>query len=120
MRGTVLVIHNQAGLEELLKDILAPLDFQICDDAGGLDLEELLNRQHVSLVFLGLEQGKPDLEVLRQIRELDSQSKVVVFTTHTNLQMARQAMGLGAQEYIHSPFDRDLVRDVLDDNLCVV
>ncbi|GEM_PF-6888865 len=46
-----------------------------------------------------------DLEVLRQLREIDKEVAVIMITAVNEEEIARQAMAMGAFDYITKPLD---------------
>lgn len=74
-------------------------------------LRLLRGTPHPSAITLDLCMPQTDgLEGLRRIREIDADVPVVVLTGHSSLQSARQALRLGATDYLEKPFDsRELI-----------
>ena len=67
-----------------------------------------LHREGVDLVLLDI--GLPDasgLSVLRQVKEFDPDTLVVMLTAQTGVQTAVEAMKNGAFHYANKPFDLD-------------
>ena len=63
--------------------------------------------------------GISGVDLLHRLRELDVRMPVVVITGHGDVQLAVEAMKLGARDFIEKPFDDDLllgaVRSALDE-----
>ena len=53
------------------------------------------------------------IEVLKSIREIDTDLAVVIFTGYPNLESAVASMKLDAVDYIKKPFNVDEFREVL-------
>jgi two-component system response regulator AtoC len=51
--------------------------------------------------------GMDGLEVLRRIREAGEDIHVIMITAYHDAETTKQAMKLGAYEYIHKPLDAD-------------
>jgi DNA-binding NtrC family response regulator len=58
--------------------------------------------------------GLGGVEVLEQIRRVDSDVAVVIFTGYPSLDTAVQSMKLDAVDYLKKPFNPDEFREVLD------
>jgi two-component system, OmpR family, response regulator len=70
-------------------------------------------RYHI--VVLDLMMPKVDgIEVLKQIRKIDSDIAVVIFTGYPSLESAVSSMKLDAVDYIKKPFNPEEFREVID------
>jgi two-component system OmpR family response regulator len=104
-------------------------DREICDymetflSKDGLEVKTLSDPEKVSdevkqggyhLVVLDLMMPKVDgVQVLQQIRKVDSDVAVVIFTGYPSLESAVQSMKLDAVDYLKKPFDPDEFREVV-------
>ena len=52
-------------------------------------------------------QGSDGLELIKKIREIDSDSKIMMMTGYATMKTALLAMREGASKYISKPFTRD-------------
>ena len=104
-------------------------DREICDymetflSKDGLEVKTLSEPEKVAeevkqggyhLVVLDLMMPKVDgVQVLQQIRKVDSDVAVVIFTGYPSLESAVQSMKLDAVDYLKKPFDPDEFREVV-------
>ncbi len=112
--GTVLIIDDEAAIRESLETLLEMDGYSI---AVAENAEEGLARiaeRPFDLVLLDL--ALPDrsgMEVLREIRERDSQLAVIMITAYGTVENAVQAMQNGAANFIQKPWDNEkLLADV--------
>lgn len=64
-----------------------------------------------SLVVLDLRLADGDgLEVLRKIRSVNPLAPVIVLTGYASMDTAEEALRLGASDYLHKPFDGQMLR----------
>jgi DNA-binding NtrC family response regulator len=106
--GTVLVVDDEADSREVIKDRLESLGYRVLKAANGFECLEALDRQNAQLVLLDLEM--PDmngLEVLKQIRQREHDTPVVMITAYGTIERAVQAMKDGAYDFITKPFEFD-------------
>jgi len=61
--------------------------------------------------------NKSGLEVVREIRALDPTLPIIMITTETEKGRISQAIEAGVSDYIVKPFDREKLREKLEDNL---
>jgi DNA-binding NtrC family response regulator len=70
------------------------------------------------LVLLDIKMPKMDgIEVLKRIKKIDKDLVVVMITGYGALDTAKEAMKLGAYEYVTKPFDLDFIKAVIRDVL---
>src|SRR5919109_1689602 len=112
--GSILIIDDEAAIRESLETLLEMDGYSI---AVAENAEEGLARiaeRPFDLVLLDL--ALPDrsgMEVLREIRERDSQLAVIMITAYGTVENAVQAMQNGAANFIQKPWDNEkLLADV--------
>jgi DNA-binding response OmpR family regulator len=77
-------------------------------------VEEEVRHGDYHVIILDLMMPRLDgIEVLRRIRDIDTDVAVVMFTAHPNLDTAIASMKLDAVDYIKKPFNVDEFREVL-------
>jgi DNA-binding response OmpR family regulator len=107
---TILIIDDDEVLLRMLSINLADEGYSVLTTADGPRGITLYREQRPSLVLLDL--GLPTMsgvEVLREIRALDSQAKVIVVTGYGSVESAVAAIRYGAWDYVEKPFDMDVL-----------
>jgi two-component system, NtrC family, nitrogen regulation response regulator NtrX len=104
MKDAILVVDDEAGVRSSLAGILGDEGYAVtaCDsgEAGLIALEA--RRYDLVLLDVWLP-GLDGLEVLRRIRERDSELPVVVISGHGTIETAVKAVRLGAQDFVEKP-----------------
>jgi two-component system nitrogen regulation response regulator NtrX len=106
----VLVVDDEKGVREALKQVLEfeKIDVQTC--ASGLDALQAYAEFRPHLVFLDVKmQGMDGLEVLKRLREQDGHAQVVMISGHGTIQTAVEATQLGAYDFLEKPLDTDRI-----------
>jgi DNA-binding NtrC family response regulator len=106
--GTVLVIDDDPDIQEVLRDRLEALGYEVLTASNGKEGLEAVNKQSPQLVLLDVEM--PDmngLEMLREIRMRQLEVTVVMITAYGTIERAVQAMKEGAYDFIPKPFEPD-------------
>lgn len=106
----ILVIDDDEVLLRLLSINLGEAGYSVLTTADGPRGITLYKEQMPSLVLLDL--GLPTMsgvEVLREIRALDSKAKVIVVTGYGSVESAVTAIRHGAWDYVQKPFDMDVL-----------
>jgi len=111
-RASILVVDDEETVRRSYARILDDLD---CDAQAAVDGEQALHamEQHpFDVVLLDLRMpGAQGLEVLRTIKRRWPASEVVIITGYPTLESARQAMRLGACNYLAKPVGPEEVID---------
>lgn len=106
----ILVVDDEAEIRDILEQALTLAGHQVTVADGGLKAIKLCRTFLPHIVLLDV--MMPDLsgiETLQRIREQDREVKVVMVSGMHDLQTAKEAIALGALDYITKPFDlRDL------------
>jgi len=111
----VLIIEDQQLLRAWLSRLLSENGYEPFE-AGDSDegiAQYARQRPDVVLLDIGLPK-RNGLEVLREIRELDPTARVVMLTAWSEEAVLRQAIELGAVDYVVKPFDKQRVFLALD------
>ena len=113
----ILVIDDEMGPRESLRMLLKP-NYQVhtadCVEAG---LKLLKEKQPDTIVMDIRMPGVSGIEGLRQIREMDPHLSVIMLTGFGALETAKEALRLGANDYISKPFDAREMVQVIDRNV---
>ena len=102
----MLLIDDDEMLLTLLDDLLHKEGYEVLSTADGPQGVEIFKERRPDVVVLDL--GLPTmngLQVLRKIRALDPQARVVVVTGHATEESAEVALSLGAVKYLRKPID---------------
>src|SRR5438309_8888173 len=113
----ILVIDDEMGPRESLRMLLKP-NYQVhtadCVETG---LKLLKEKQPDTIVMDIRMPGISGIEGLRKIREIDPDVSVIMLTGFGALETAKEALRLGANDYISKPFDAREMRDVIARNV---
>ena len=79
--------------------------------ANGKIALEIVNKDKPDLVLLDMKiPGMDGLEILKHIKEIDPDIKVIMMTAYGELDMIKEATDLGALMHFTKPFDIDEMR----------
>lgn len=113
----ILVIDDEMGPRESLRMLLKP-NYQVhtadCVETGL----KLLKEKNPDTIVMDIRMpGVSGIEGLRQIREIDPHLSVIMLTGFGALETAKEALRLGANDYISKPFDAHEMQQVIDRNV---
>ncbi|HET7791280.1 MAG TPA: sigma-54 dependent transcriptional regulator [Gemmatimonadales bacterium] len=121
MKRRVMVVDDEKGIREALKQLLEFEGFEVSTCAGGAEGLKTYAEFRPHLVFLDVKmQGMDGLEVLSKLRALDPRATVVMISGHGTIQTAVEATQLGAYDFLEKPLDTDRILLTLRNALQVV
>jgi DNA-binding NtrC family response regulator len=111
----ILIVDDDKEICEYMETFLARDGFLVKTLNAPQDAVEEVRSGKYHIVVLDLMMPKLDgIELLRQIRKVDSDIAVVIFTGYPSLESAVASMKLDAVDYIKKPFNPDEFREVID------
>src|SRR5450755_1578235 len=113
----VLVIDDEMGPRESLRMLLKP-SYQVhTADSVEKGLQLLTEKKPDAIVMDIRMPGMTGIEGLRRIRQIDPHLSVIMLTGFGALETAKEALRLGANDYISKPFDAREMREVINRNV---
>src|SRR6266446_3047575 len=107
----LLVIEDNATMREGITQILNRAGHEVKAARGGREGIELFRESAPDFVITDLKMEDMDgVEVLRQIREASPEALVMIITAFGTIEVAVEAMKMGAFDFITKPFPPDLLR----------
>lgn len=111
VRPHILIVDDDEVMCHTLSGVLGKMSCEVTSVQKGEDVIYCLQERIVDLILLDIK--LPDmngLDVLKKIREIDSDPIVIMMTAYADVQTAVAAMKAGAYDYINKPFDIDELR----------
>jgi two-component system, NtrC family, response regulator AtoC len=111
LEGTSIVVaDDEAGIRDLLCDILEPEGASIRAVGSGVAALAAIDADEPDLAILDVRMPAPDgLAVLQQLRAKGRDLPVLIITAQESSTVTIEAMQRGAYDYIAKPFDPDEV-----------
>jgi signal transduction histidine kinase len=116
-RPKVLVIDDEKGPRESLRILLKhEFDVTLADSVpSGV---EALKSARPDVIISDIRMpGASGIDGLRLIREIDRDTSVIMLTGYGDLATAREAIRLGANDYLSKPFDADDMLRLVRENV---
>jgi DNA-binding response OmpR family regulator len=108
----ILVVDDDREFQRSLIKIFQKAGYQVNVASDSVQALAVLNRRPYDLIVLDLKMpGKSGLEVLREIKTKTPDSKVIVITAFGDPASRREAMAVGACDYLNKPVKR---KEILD------
>ena len=107
----VLVVDDEEAVRNLLQRILGEAGYSVVTAANGQEALYKVSLQEAKVVLLDLKMpGMSGIEVLRKLTADSPDYCVIMVTAVTDLDTVVEALKIGAYDYITKPFDRDNVK----------
>ena len=108
MSHRVLIVDDEAGIRQALKQVLEYEDLQVRVAASGGEAISLYSEFKPELVFLDVKMaGLDGLETLTRLRDLDPRAQIVMISGHGTIATAVEATQRGAFDFLEKPLDTD-------------
>lgn len=105
-KGKILIVDDEESIRNLLSEFFQGKGYKILLAKNGEEAVALVKRERPSVILLDIVMpGMDGILTLKKIREIDSQVGVVVATSVSDEEVAREAVALGAYAYVLKPFD---------------
>lgn len=110
----VLVVDDEENIRDGSERTLSSIGVKVFKASNGSEGLEILSQNKISIVLLDLKMpGMDGMEVLARIRKIDPAILVIVITGYATVQIAIEAMKLGAHDFIAKPFEPEQLRIVV-------
>jgi two-component system, NtrC family, nitrogen regulation response regulator NtrX len=108
MSHRILIVDDEAGIRQALKQVLEYEDLVVRVAASGGEAITLYPDFRPHLVFLDVKMaGLDGLETLTRLRDLDAKAQVVMISGHGTIATAVEATQRGAFDFLEKPLDTD-------------
>ena len=108
-RLRVLIADDEEGIRESLGLILSQ-EFDVDFAEDGQQALAKFNARHFDLLLLDIKMPKVDgLEIIRRLNERRATPAILMLTAYQSVELAKEAVRLGARDYLSKPFEREQV-----------
>ncbi|MGA9851699.1 MAG: sigma-54 dependent transcriptional regulator [Gammaproteobacteria bacterium] len=119
----ILVADDQADVRQALALLLKDSGYEVTTAASPAEVLSALRQSRPDLALLDLNyqrdttSGSEGLVLLKKIRAQDSELPVVILTGWATVELAVEAMRLGAQDFLEKPWENTRVRSLVANQL---
>lgn len=108
MKIKLLLVDDEKDFIESLAERLQLRDFDVKTALNGDDAIKLVNENEFDIIILDVKMpGKSGIDTLKEIKNINQLSQVIMLTGHATVESAIQGMKLGAYDYIMKPTDAE-------------
>ncbi|MFD3446705.1 response regulator [Microbacteriaceae bacterium 4G12] len=111
MLGKILIVDDQYGIRILLNEVFQKEGYETFQAANGFQAIDIVLNHQPDLVVLDMKiPGMDGIEILKRVKAIDKDIKVILMTAYGELDMIQEAKELGALMHFAKPFDIDEIR----------
>lgn len=112
-KPTLLVVDDEDGPRQSIRFVFKD-DYNILMAENGQVALDLVRGNEINVAVLDIRMpGISGIDVLKALKELSPDTEVLMLTAFETLDTARQALRLGARDYLNKPFDIPTLRDAV-------
>ncbi len=110
----ILVVEDDKSTRDTMVDLLSETGYEVESANNGEEAIKMVQEYGFNMVITDLKMPKGDgIQVLKQVKKIDSQTIVIICTGYGTVDTAVKAMKLGAYEYITKPIKVEEIKLVV-------
>ena len=118
MKPSILIVDDDEVMQETLSDVLRKRGYEIFSVGSGNGALPMIKKNVIDLILLDMRLPDIDgLEVLKKIKEFDTEILVIMMTAYSDVQTAVSAIKSGAYDYINKPFELEELKLLIEKGL---
>ena len=109
----ILIADDEEGIRESLRLILGD-DYDLDFATDGQQTLAKLTQDRFDLALLDIKMPKLDgLEVMKRLKQQRVCVPILMLTAYQSVELAKEAIKLGALDYLPKPFERDQILETI-------
>jgi DNA-binding response OmpR family regulator len=110
----ILIVDDEKNIRLTLSQALETLGAEIDTAANGEEALAKLKGREFGLILLDIRMpGMDGMEVLRRVREIRPDIRIIMITAYGTIESAVEALKLGAVDFLQKPFDPEEIRELV-------
>ena len=112
-KRTLLIVDDEAGPRHSLK-VVFNKEYNLLLAENGEQAIELARQNKVDAAILDIRMvGMSGIETLQELKKVEPGMEVIMLTAYESIDTVRQALRLGACDYLNKPFDIPTIRSAV-------
>ena len=109
-RRTLLIVDDELGLRQSLK-LIFKNDYELLLADNGPTAIEMAHKQKIDAAILDIRmENMSGIDVLQGLKAVDPHIEVIMLTAYETVDTIRQALRLGACDYLNKPFEMTAIK----------
>ncbi len=115
MSRRVLIVDDEENIRRMIRMTLETAGYEAAEAMDGKQAMEMIELDSKwDVVLLDQKMPAPDgLQVLRELKERNLQIPVIMITAFASIELAVEAMKLGASDFVRKPMTPEILRDAV-------
>lgn len=114
-KRTILIVDDDTSSREVVREALESEGYEFLEAVSGEDAIRIFSANDVDVITCDIMlPGMDGIEVLKQIKEMNSDAEVIMLTGLNAVDTAVEAMRLGASDYLTKPMRIKELRVVIE------
>ena len=106
----ILIVDDEENIRRIFKKALEKKNYTVHTAPNAEDALQKIKNQKYFLIFSDIfMDGMSGLALLKEVKKMSPQAKVVVMTAQDTMNNTIEAMRIGAYDYISKPFDFEVI-----------
>jgi len=115
MKIKILLVDDEKDFVETLAERLELRDFNVTIAFSGNEAIKLVKENDFDIIVLDVQMpGKNGVETLKEIKNIEHLSQVIMLTGHATVKTAIEGMKNGAFDYLMKPTDTDELVEMMN------
>ena len=115
MKISILLVDDEKDFVETLAERLQLRDFNVATALNGNEAIKLVEEINFDVIVLDVQMpGKDGIETLKEIKNIEQLSQVIMLTGHATVKTAIEGMKNGAFDYLMKPTDTDELIEMIN------
>ena len=115
MAKRVLIVDDEVNIREMTRLALEAAGYEVGEAGSGLEAFAIIGGDEVWDAVL-LDQKMPGMvgtEILRRLKVMLPEARVIMMTAYASVELAVEAMKLGATDFVRKPMTPEILRNAL-------
>jgi len=115
----ILVADDEEGIRESVNLVLGE-KYELIYAYDGHQTLEMLNNDEFAVALIDIKMPKLDgIEVLRKAKANGCKTPILMLTAYQSVELAKEAIKLGALDYLPKPFEREQILNAVSETILV-
>ena len=111
MESKILIVDDDAHLRETLRDLLEMEGYQVSEAESGAAAMKMVVSDFFQVILMDFNlTDKTGIEVIKDIRKLNTESQILMMTAHASLDTAVKAIQESVYDFLIKPVDFNYLR----------
>ncbi|MBI2447763.1 MAG: response regulator [Candidatus Omnitrophica bacterium] len=117
-KANILIIDDEETICEIFSKILQEEGYTVYTAVDGRKGLRIARERTIDIVLLDIKMPRLDgIGILKRIKGSDGDTVVIVITGYGTITLAKEAMKLGAFDFVTKPFDLNYVKSLIKEGL---